>query len=708
MRLSKRGNYPAIGGDVSSIRSVENCRFATELKPVLPSVFAEIHRFRSLLAVVATIAILLTGCTFHEGRSLTIQDHATQIAGASEAAIPVVSNSQSPLQTATRHTPFRVPNSMAIPSLANVLTESDAIVHKIDLSFYDSEGEYFAFIGDGADPSTRFRQTSHRMRRGFVAIHRRNFDGSWAPEFERKWLNSNPTVVVDVELIKMPDDAVRIAINGMTGNHTGTFDLIRFDGALNTEISTWSASPSAGTIFDFDGNGIPEIAIDTSNPYVFCYACGVEESSLSIYRWKDAGWSEIPLARPPGLAESVGVNVDRAIALAKGDLWRLSAAAIQEAANSLPGNENLNWLATLLQENSRIRLAHAGSPNQPLLTNVIAGEYAAALDLMRKYDPAVLVDPHGPLIKGTAAESDPNRMAAIILDYTDRALEHHPAQAPIHALRAIGLSLTGPDSQDRARGSAASAFRLAPADPLVQQIAEYFDVANRNAERPPSRDSGDANPIGPLQPKSTVSNAESPQSNNLDKTKFVYLTFDDGPHPEWTPILLDLLEFFDARATFFVTGNRIETYPKHIRRIVMEGHAIGNHSFDHLDLTELSPDEIRFQIASASKAIAVVAGSQISAVTCFRPPYGATNQIMADIAREYGMEIQMWTVDTRDWEMDKSAELIAKEILDSLAPGAIILMHDGLDGSWRTIAALAIVFKHSKVDGFEFAPLPGC
>ncbi|NEU29255.1 polysaccharide deacetylase family protein [bacterium LRH843] len=151
--------------------------------------------------------------------------------------------------------------------------------------------------------------------------------------------------------------------------------------------------------------------------------------------------------------------------------------------------------------------------------------------------------------------------------------------------------------------------------------------------------------------------------------KHVALTFDDGPHHSVTSKILDALTEHHAHATFFVLGNRVEFHPELLLRMKAEGHEIGNHTWSHPQLTNLSQEEIREQVSSTDGQIMKITGEP---ATLVRPPYGAINETTL---QSISHPIVNWSVDTRDWK-SRNAESILKEVQKQVRDGSIILMHD--------------------------------
>jgi peptidoglycan-N-acetylglucosamine deacetylase len=198
-----------------------------------------------------------------------------------------------------------------------------------------------------------------------------------------------------------------------------------------------------------------------------------------------------------------------------------------------------------------------------------------------------------------------------------------------------------------------------------------------------------ATPIGtpsPATPIGTPSLATTPARSD---GKVVYLTFDDGPDPRWTPEVLELLARYDAKATFFMLGRNAVSNPALVARVRAEGHAIGNHSVSHKYLPGLSSTRMRNEITGG-------VGSR-----CFRPPYGATNTRVRNAVRAAGMRQVLWDVDPRDWSRPGSTA-IAGRVLSQVYNGRVVLMHDGGGDRSQTVTALDRILRTLTARGFSF------
>ena len=173
--------------------------------------------------------------------------------------------------------------------------------------------------------------------------------------------------------------------------------------------------------------------------------------------------------------------------------------------------------------------------------------------------------------------------------------------------------------------------------------------------------------------------------------KVVALTFDDGPS-KYTNKILDVLKKYDACGTFFLIGNKVDFYGDVLKRMLLEGSEIGNHSYDHKLLTRLSKADFQKEISKTQDAIKKVTGFT---PTLFRPTYGGYTNILKSYT---DLKFVLWDVDSRDWQV-KTKDKIIKNILPNVKSGSIILMHDNHEYS---LNALEDVLKSLKNQGYKF------
>jgi peptidoglycan/xylan/chitin deacetylase (PgdA/CDA1 family) len=186
--------------------------------------------------------------------------------------------------------------------------------------------------------------------------------------------------------------------------------------------------------------------------------------------------------------------------------------------------------------------------------------------------------------------------------------------------------------------------------------------------------------------------------------KVLYLTFDDGPAADTDPLLTQL-RAAGAKATFFVLGQQAAANPSQLRRLVADGHAIGNHTWDHPELTSLTPDEVADQLSRTTAAVAaVVPGTE---VTCMRPPYGLIDDSVAEVSLDQQLQPILWTGHAEDWNQPSVATMVA-DLRRATQPGSVILLHDGGGSRQNTLDAVAEMLPEWRAQGYTLAPIPAC
>jgi peptidoglycan/xylan/chitin deacetylase (PgdA/CDA1 family) len=190
----------------------------------------------------------------------------------------------------------------------------------------------------------------------------------------------------------------------------------------------------------------------------------------------------------------------------------------------------------------------------------------------------------------------------------------------------------------------------------------------------------------------------------------IALTFDDGPS-RTTPAVLDVLDAYGARATFFVIGSWVERLPEIVGDAAARGHEIGNHTWTHVDADRTRELEtLHDEVARTNDVIEQVTGRR---PTLLRPPYGSDPGRFARVAAECGLDATvLWSVQSFDWQDPADSEEIVTQVLAEVEPGAIVLLHDGQretnDAKPRpaTLAALPTLLERLRSDGYEFATVP--
>lgn len=187
--------------------------------------------------------------------------------------------------------------------------------------------------------------------------------------------------------------------------------------------------------------------------------------------------------------------------------------------------------------------------------------------------------------------------------------------------------------------------------------------------------------------------------------KLAALTFDDGPDVHYTTRILDILKKDNIKATFFIVGSRAEAHPEMVKRIHEEGHAIGNHTWDHPDLKKIPMTEIKSEVDRTEQLLTSLIGYKPH---LFRPPYGLANANDVKELGSLGYKVIDWSVDTRDWAgtpPDKIMEYVHKEA----TRGAIVLEHcaGGRDEKLdNTLEALPRIIAYFKEQGYSFVTIP--
>ena len=183
-----------------------------------------------------------------------------------------------------------------------------------------------------------------------------------------------------------------------------------------------------------------------------------------------------------------------------------------------------------------------------------------------------------------------------------------------------------------------------------------------------------------------------------DNDDVVYLTFDDGPSPDYTPQMLDVLARHDARATFFVVGSLAQAYPELIQRIAAEGHTIAHHTWNHEDLAGLSRAAFDETISRTQAVLGDLAAP------CLRPPYGSIDAFTREWAASHGLTLITWDASPADW-LRPPAEEIADYLVKWARPGVVILMHDGGGDRSRTVQGLDMALERLADRGLRYEPV---
>lgn len=177
--------------------------------------------------------------------------------------------------------------------------------------------------------------------------------------------------------------------------------------------------------------------------------------------------------------------------------------------------------------------------------------------------------------------------------------------------------------------------------------------------------------------------------------KYIALTFDDGPHPKYTPKTLALLKKNKVKATFFVVGEMAEKYPELVKAEVAAGHCIGNHTYHHVNLTKISGENVAIELEACNEVLQRITGK---VPRLFRPPGGDYNHQVAEVSAALNSTMVLWTDDPGDYA-SPGAKVIETRLLNNVKNGGIILVHDGIQ---QTLDILPQVITYLKQQGYEF------
>jgi peptidoglycan/xylan/chitin deacetylase (PgdA/CDA1 family) len=191
--------------------------------------------------------------------------------------------------------------------------------------------------------------------------------------------------------------------------------------------------------------------------------------------------------------------------------------------------------------------------------------------------------------------------------------------------------------------------------------------------------------------------ADRPPADRSAAPKLIALTFDDGPYPVETPLLLDTLEDLHVPATFFLIGRDAQQFPEITERIVRDGNEIANHTLTHPNLDALGPEEIKHELDGAAEVLGRFTSSS-SVRTMMRPPHGRFTEATVVAAQRAGFHIILWTDDPGDWRT-LEPEALAAQVIDHATAPDVVLLHSG---RIATVQMLPEVVERFRKAGFTF------
>jgi hypothetical protein len=431
------------------------------------------------------------------GRSVRFLSASLIVLFVGVACVP--STSPAPLPVAA--TPPISPLATPAPASAATLT-TDSLIASVAAGLPPGAFEGVAALPLDVPPGQRplWAVHSYGMRNfdlkpspdHFIAIYTQD-NGAWQELARLALVNDDVKVAGPdylgengVTQVQIAPGRIWLQVEGGAGAHSGVFDLVSFDGSqLSRDLNAFAPSPGVGRVQDVNGDGQPDVIINASDPYVFCYACGVVKIDYVVYNWDEAQgqFVDVPLqdmligqSGHPGRAAN-----NEAVMLARAGLWKDAAPKIVEAqqisANMKPpfSNAAIDWNYGIIKLTAAAMAKHAKNSGYPLLSNVFYGDYAAAVDLMRPYPPAQIFTSTTPLVVGTIAENWLPQLTQEITASATSALQAKPDLAAAYFLRGWAEYLADPVKLlPQAKSDVAKAATLAPNDALYKQSAAFL------------------------------------------------------------------------------------------------------------------------------------------------------------------------------------------------------------------------------------------
>ena len=326
----------------------------------------------------------------------------------------------------------------------------------------------------------------------FVAIYTQA-NGNWQELARQEFSSDDPTVAAPdyvgdggLAQVQIEPSHTWLALEGGAGAHSGVFELLDFDGqTLHVQVNGFSSSPGVGTIQDVNGDGVPDVVLDATDYYVFCYACGVARTGFQVFAWDQANGRMLERADPADADGAVGSSRSRPDQ--RGGCAGRGGAVAGCAGCDHPGQTGFGRCPAALhqrhgglglrpdQAERRRRGAAVANSGYPLLSNVFYGDYAAAVDLMRPYSAAQIFSAQTPLVVGTTAETWVPELTGAITQSATSALTLKPDLAPAYFLRGWASYLADPvANRAQAKADVAKAAALAPADALYRDAAAFL------------------------------------------------------------------------------------------------------------------------------------------------------------------------------------------------------------------------------------------
>lgn len=278
-----------------------------------------------------------------------------------------------------------------------------------------------------------------------------------------------------VEQVNIEPANIWLAVEGGVGAHSGCLELLRWDGReLTVDISGFSSSPDAGSLIDLNGDGQLELLLNNSDPYIFCYACGVKQYWAQLFYWDGQMWME---ATPTPLADGSSPDLrafnDRAAELAAASLFADALTQIEQAETLAPENAIVAWNAIWIRHHLEVSRQEASTSPYPLLNNVFAGDWETAFDSLWRVGLTTLAS-NAPIPSDVAASGFEQVVGVLLAQFADTALFLQPERAAVHALGAWGRFLLDPNDP-AVKSGLQRAAELAPMDNRYLELANAIE-----------------------------------------------------------------------------------------------------------------------------------------------------------------------------------------------------------------------------------------
>ena len=309
----------------------------------------------------------------------------------------------------------------------------------------------------------------------FVSIYTRTRGGTWDELAKLELACPSALDAKSVRQVRIVPEKYWLEIKGDVGAHSGCYDLVSFDGhLLQDEVSYSNSFPWPGWLADLDGDRTPEVVLDKTDHYVFCYACGEAFLDYEVRRWGGGEYAQVELANlPKSSPAALRTANNDAVGFAQAGLWRDALDAISGTLKTGTQNPTVLWNNLLIGLTGGARAQHAQSGPYPLLGNIFYGDFEAALSLMRPFSPEQLFNTAGPLIAGTVAEGWERELSRWVIQSTSEWLQLRPDLSEGYFLRGWAEILADPASTD-GRSDVARAAQLAPDDELFAASQAYL------------------------------------------------------------------------------------------------------------------------------------------------------------------------------------------------------------------------------------------